>query len=76
MTVRELIAKLQRCNPNAIVVGYDDLQEQDFIVERIEEIPCVPNPEEDEDYEEVVRYCGGFCIVEEECIGKPIVYLS
>lgn len=75
MTVRELIAKLQKCNPNAIVVGYDDLQEQDFIVERIEEIPCVPGTEE-EDYEEVVRYCGGFCIVEEECIGKPIVYLS
>lgn len=75
MTVKELIAKLQGCNPDAIVVGYDDLQEQDFIVDSIEEIPCVPGTEED-DYEVFVRYCGGFCIVEEECIGKPIVYLS
>lgn len=37
MTVKELIEKLQQCNPNSLVAGYSYEGECDFLVEEVAE---------------------------------------
>lgn len=73
MTVKELIEQLQSCDPNAEVIGYTDTGEQDFIVCDVEPITINSN---DPDRDEKIAYCGGWSIVEEEFLDKPIVYLK
>lgn len=73
MTVKELIEQLQTCNPNAEVIGYTDTGEQDFVIYDVEPIIIRSN---DPDRDEKIAYCGGWSVVEEEFLDKPIVYLK
>lgn len=69
MKVKELIEKLKQCNPEAEVIGYNHSAEIDYTIGQVEEIESV-------DPWNNVHYCGGYSVVEEEFVDKPIVYLT
>lgn len=70
MTVKELIQKLQKCDPNAIVVGYDYIQESDFIIDDVESKVFTPNDIKNEEY----NYTKCDSVVEMHSL-RNIVYL-
>lgn len=85
MTVRELIAKLEKMPQDAEVVGYSHYSEDDHSIGAVES--CLPSVEffRDESGEDIMiyppYYCQGDSVAEEiwlrekEGYKKPIVYL-
>lgn len=73
MKVKDLIEKLQACDPDAEVIGYNYSAEMDFFVNEVDEVINV-NEEHVEDGH--IHYCGDFSVVLEECMHQNIVYLT
>ena len=66
MKVKELIEKLKKCNPEAEVIGYNGLTEDDFEVRYIDN----NDPLKESD----VYYCQGDSYAE-NYVGQPVVYI-
>lgn len=85
ITVKDLIKSLEKCDPNAIVVGHVEDKEYTFAIEVIEQFSKEQIMEmaqrecegEDEVYFSEPHYSKNYCISEEEWSEGPtsVVYL-
>lgn len=71
MTVKELIEDLKKCDPDAVVVAYDNIEECDFEVGLVFQ----KHYTDDEIKHEKYRYVKGDSVIAEKKLNK-IVYLS
>lgn len=69
MKVKDLINELCKHDPNAEVIIYHNAEECDGVVDYTEAVNNVDVSKED------AHYCKGYSVVEEEFVGKNIVYL-
>ena len=69
MKVKDLINELRKHDPEAEVIMYHNTEECDGVVEYTEAVNHVSL------YNLDAHYCKGFSVVEDNYIGKNIVYL-
>lgn len=78
MKVKELIAKLQTLNPDAKVVGYDDVHHRDFAISDVTVDEVVKIDVSDgfhEEYSLRQFYINGISACDREPLGSEVVVL-